>query len=105
MPAFEIDYASLPGAYVPVLKCVMEYCGQSSSGTVGRRLFFQPGAPEELQVSISGKEILVQAGSLNAFLRGVGCAAAGMEVKERIPFSTLGVLLDCSRNRVYRFGN
>jgi hexosaminidase len=68
-------------------------------------LEFVPGAPEEaLRVSREGQTVRIRHATLADALRGVGAALAGLpahgEITEARAFSTLGIMLDCSRNAV-----
>ena len=44
----------------------------------------------------------IKAGSQAAFLRGFGHALADSEVEENASFEKLGIMLDCSRNKVHK---
>ena len=95
----------LPDALVDALKAVAaEYPLRESEGLP--MLEFAPGAPAgSLQVSRSGDTVRIAYGELCDALRGVGAALAGLPpaggvISEKRPFTTLGIMLDCSRNAV-----
>lgn len=102
MSAFEFKSYALPVPHIRALNCIRNAEPKLFAGDVFHRLHFEYGNSEELTVSIAESDILICAGTLNSFLRGMGCAMAGVEVRERIPFSSLGLMLDCSRNRVFK---
>ena len=71
-------------------------------------LVFKPGRPDgEIEVSRDGGNLLISYGSFADALRGVGAALAdtvptGKSLLEKRPFTTFGIMLDCSRNAVMR---
>ncbi len=69
----------------------------------GQKLTFQslpePGA---LEVRRTADGFAISYGSLAAAGRGVGAVLAGLEVCESTPFRLLGIMLDCSRNKVFK---
>jgi hexosaminidase len=95
----------LPDALVDALRALAaEYPLREAEGRP--TLEFAPDAPAgSLQVSRSGNAIRIAYGELCDALRGVGAALAGLPsaggvISERRPFTTLGIMLDCSRNAV-----
>jgi len=68
-------------------------------------LEFISGAPgEPLRLSREGQRLRIRYATLSDALRGLGAALAGLpergEIVEDRSFSTLGIMLDCSRNAV-----
>jgi hypothetical protein len=69
-------------------------------------LEFAAGAPgQQVQVSRTAGSVRITYSAVSDALRGVGAALAGLPEKagtltEARPFSTLGIMLDCSRNAV-----
>ena len=63
--------------------------------------FVHSNIPESLKVSSPHNgEVTIEYGSLAAAARGVAHALAGELIEENSSFSTLGIMLDCSRNAV-----
>lgn len=56
----------------------------------------------ELTVANIGGSWQISAGTHAAFLRGIGHALAGCAVNEKSSFEKLGIMLDCSRNKVHK---
>lgn len=89
------------GEEYPVLKELREGEGAPS-------LVFTPGgAPGSVECSREGDEFRVRYGRLADALRGLSAALAGLPkegktISENCLFSTLGIMLDCSRNAVMR---
>ena len=67
----------------------------------GRELVFVPAPAGELGVTTGVGRIEIAAGGVAAAARGVGLALAGIEARQRSSFSLLGVMIDCSRNKVF----
>lgn len=101
MPAFIPDSSAMPAEYASLLQTVAEAMPEYFSGAGDGKLSFTQSAPDHFAVSFSGTETVISAGSRPAFLRALGCAMAGRETAGKLRFTTLGVMLDCSRNRVY----
>ena len=101
MPAFNPDSSAIPPEYASFLQtaaeAMPEYFARPDAGTLSFRL----SAPDEFAVSFSETGAVISAGSSSGFLRALGCALAGKDATGKLPFTTLGVMLDCSRNRVY----
>jgi len=58
---------------------------------------------DELKVTVSDTEIVVTYNTMSAAMRGAGMALAGVDTDgESTPFTTFGVMLDCSRNAVMK---
>ena len=91
----------MPAEYALLLQTVAEAMPEYFSGAGAGKLSFAPSAPDQFAVSFSGTETVISAGSRPTFLRALGCAMAGRETAGKLRFTTLGVMLDCSRNRVY----
>jgi hexosaminidase len=66
-------------------------------------------ADGEVEVSCKGPKTMISYGSIADALRGVGTALAGLadenKVFEKRPFTTFGIMLDCSRNAVMKVEN
>lgn len=54
-----------------------------------------------LVVKKTGKTVNISGKNISAIMRGVGMAFANLECHESTPFSLLGVMIDCSRNKVF----
>ena len=67
-----------------------------------RELVLKKGAAGKLKVAIGKRQCTVEAGSQAAFARGIGSVMAGCPVRESTSFQTIGIMLDCSRNKVFR---
>lgn len=67
----------------------------------GKNLKFIPtNNPDILKVSQKSTNVVIEYGSIVAAARGIGHALAGKNIDEDCVFSTLGIMLDCSRNAV-----
>lgn len=104
------DSAGLDGRLAVALRTLgEEYPLREAKGAP--RLQFASGADEgSVQVSAEGETVRIYYGALTDALRGVGAALAGLAgegavVSERRPFTTLGIMLDCSRNAVMTIGH
>ena len=85
------------------LHLVASYHGEWISEKNGdSELLFRRGAENEVKVTQKNGRWSVEADSVSGFLRGVSHVFAGVEAKETMPFKTLGVMFDCSRNKVFR---
>ncbi len=101
MPAFSPDCSAIPAEYASLLQTAAEAMPEYFSRPDAGMLSFRLSAPDEFSVSFSASGAVISAGSPHGFLRALGCAAAGREAAGKLRFATLGVMLDCSRNRVY----
>ncbi len=67
----------------------------------GKKLkFVSADNSEILKVREEAENVVIEYGSIAAATRGIGHALAGESVDEDCVFSTLGIMLDCSRNAV-----
>ena len=66
-----------------------------------RELVFKKAASGVLKVTNGKDKVIIEGGSLSACARGIGSAMAGYSAKESTPFRTLGIMIDCSRNKVF----
>lgn len=64
--------------------------------------FIKKNIPGYLKVKKSGKAVIIEYGSVAAALRGITHTLAGNETEEQSSFTTLGIMLDCSRNAVMK---
>ena len=78
-----------------------EYPEKISAEQGKRELVFRKAAAGVLKVTNGKEKVLIESGSLSACARGIGSAMAGCSAKESTPFRTLGVMIDCSRNKVF----
>lgn len=86
-----------------MMKCLAEeYPAVFHEKNGERELVLKKGAAGSLKVSIGRKQCIVEAGSQAAFARGIGSVMAGCPVRESTSFKTIGIMLDCSRNKVFR---
>ena len=67
-----------------------------------RELVLKKCSSGKLNVSIGKERCVVEAGTQSAFARGIGSVMAGCPAKESTSFKTIGIMLDCSRNKVFR---
>ena len=88
---------AVPEALVPLLASLAEEYGPAAEGVdpVFERL---PGNGSRVRVVREGRGYRIGFTSLPAAARGIGCALAGMEGEETLPFSVLGIMIDLSRN-------
>ena len=104
----KLKYNKTPQALKSALRLLAEeYSLQEVSETESANLTFAPGPEEICGIRMNGSEICISGGSPAAQLRAVGSALSGMAkdgavLEEACPFSTLGIMLDCSRNAVMR---
>lgn len=66
-----------------------------------RELVFKKAAAGVLKVTNGKEKVVIEGSSLSAYARGIGSAMAGYSAKESTPFRTLGIMIDCSRNKVF----
>lgn len=84
------------------LRVVAEfYKDRIAEGQGDAELVFQRTSEQCVKVTRSEGSYRIEAGSVSGFLRGAGHAFAGVEAEESTPFETLGIMLDCSRNKVF----
>lgn len=84
------------------LRVVCQFYGDRLAENSGEtELVFQSASSNVVKVTRNGGICRIEAGSLCGFLRGVSHAFAGIEPDESAPFETLGIMLDCSRNKVF----
>lgn len=98
------DPANMPTELSSKLSVLADYYPLHEGPTgSGRQLVFQASDnPEELTVSVAGDRVVVRYGSVSAALRGVGHALAGENRSESSSFTSLGIMLDCSRHAVMK---
>lgn len=92
--------------HTPLRGLSPEYPIQESAGK-GIQLKFEPGEPGTCIVRRTGDSSTMRYSGLNLALRGIGTVLAGLvpdggELREEMPFKTLGFMLDCSRNAVMK---
>lgn len=68
-------------------------------GQLSFRSLPEAGSPE---VRRNSEGFEIACGSVATAARGVGSALAGLGCKESSPFRMLGIMLDCSRNKVFK---
>ena len=75
---------------------------EAPAGTAGATLHFEalPGEAAACQVTRQEDGFNVRYSGLAGALRGVGSALGGVTGVSDTPFTSLGIMLDCSRNRV-----
>ena len=75
---------------------------EAPAGTTGITLHFEalPGEASTRQVARQDNGFNVRYSGLAGALRGVGSALGGVEGDSEAPFTSFGIMLDCSRNRV-----
>ena len=84
------------------LRRVAEQCADRlAEGRGERELEFREGPSGVVKVTSTESGFRIESGTLSGLLRGVGQAFAGLEGEENTPFRTLGIMLDCSRNKVF----
>ena len=57
-----------------------------------------------LKVCRNRNSVDIAYGTLSEAMRGISFALAGQETEEKMPFSEFGIMLDCSRNKVFTIG-
>ena len=86
-----------------MLKCFAEeYPSIFHEKDGARELVLKKSSAGKLKVSIGKDRCIVEAGTQSAFARGIGSVMAGCPVRESTSFKTIGIMLDCSRNKVFR---
>lgn len=85
---------------LPVLKTLEPWYPLSEGTSETVRFTRLDATFPTLKVSNGNGVFHVEYSSLSAALRGIGSVLAGLECEEETPFITLGIMLDCSRNRV-----
>ncbi|MBQ7206172.1 MAG: hypothetical protein IJS01_00080 [Lentisphaeria bacterium] len=87
----------VPEALSPLLASLAEEYGSAAEG-VGLVFERLPGNGSRVRVVREGRGYRIGFTSPTAAARGIGCALAGMEAEESLPFSVLGIMIDLSRN-------
>lgn len=72
----------------------------SNTGGALELCFEKCDKPGHTAVRYSKDRVLIEYASLSGAARAIGCALAGVELDETMPFKTFGIMLDCSRNAV-----
>ena len=95
--------AETPEELYPLLETLGEELPISCTGRGLKIEFERIEAAETVSKVIRSKgKVLIQYTSLIAAARGVGSAFSGIEGENRTPFTTLGIMLDVSRNMVMK---
>ncbi len=92
-----LQISGAPESYRQALNLLLEELPASDLRTI----VYSPCQPGKLSVRCDQQSATISAGSLSSFLRGVSFALTGKEVDEETSLKTLGLMLDCSRNRVF----
>ena len=84
------------------LRCCgeMGYPVKESSGK-GSLIFKKCRGVDRLHVSRQGTTWVIEASNAGLARRGVACVLAGVECDDKLPFDSFGIMLDCSRNKVF----
>ena len=77
------------------------YGDRIAENSGGQELEFRKAESNVVKITRNGSVCRIEAGSLSGWLRGVSHAFAGVDADESAPFETLGIMLDCSRNKVF----
>ena len=86
-----------------LLEVLQEYYPERFSAENGCKELRFEDAPEGcLKVTHSESEVVIQAFSTASAARGIGFAFAGENADENTTFRTIGVMIDCSRNKVLK---
>ena len=84
------------------LRIVRRFYGDRIAENSGEtELEFRKTESNVVKITRNGSICRIEAGCLSGWLRGVSHAFAGVEADETAPFETLGIMLDCSRNKVF----
>ena len=84
-----------------LLEILQEYYPEKLSFTDGiRQLCFEDAPEGTLKVSHTESTVLIRAFSIASAARGIGFAFAGLDADEHTQFRSIGVMIDCSRNKV-----
>ena len=101
------DDAAISGALKKMLETLSsEYPLKSGKGAKGIKLSFEENADKNsLRISLGDGSAIIHYGTLSQAARAVGTLLSGTlrkdeELEEHSDFSTLGIMLDCSRNAV-----
>jgi hypothetical protein len=97
--------ATTPPAIATALRALAEEYPLREGAAGDLAITFAPGAADTVVVSRQGRQATIAAGTTALALRGVGSllsgvVAEGATLTERAPFTTFGIMLDCSRNAV-----
>ena len=104
-PIFCWDPAATPEGIARVLRALSEKY-PIKEGAIGTRLDFQEIKEAGIcRIKNTGAGILIEYSRPNMAIRAVGALLSGIDRKEEFcPFSTVGVMIDCSRNAVPTVG-
>lgn len=84
-----------------LLATVAEYYPGRLSQTGKKRLVLKRIKEPFLRTAFTQKRALIEAGTPAAFARGLGSVLAGAKTGETVSFDSLGIMIDCSRNKVF----
>ena len=93
--------ASTPETMSQLLRTLSVYEPRLKMENGDCELRFRSLPPGELEVELQDDIAVIGAGDIATAARGIGLALAGLCAKEVLPFRKLGVMLDCSRNKVF----
>ncbi len=100
--------ANTPEKIQVALRTLIEEYPLAETDSGNPSLVFKPLIAEKrtCHVSRQSGNIVIQHSDLASALRGVGAALAGLDhVAEETPFTSFGIMLDCSRNAVMKVGH
>lgn len=97
--------AGTPKELAPALRELAKGYPVKESGKGLKLKFVKSSKADVCKVSVDGGEAVVEYGRPNMALRAVGSLLSGVvaeggRLEDRCPFSTFGIMLDCSRNAV-----
>lgn len=73
-----------------------------SDNPAGVELKFKRITCNRIRTKYGKKEAVIEAKTIAGFGRGLGCLFAGLNVDESTDFKSIGIMIDCSRNKVFK---
>ena len=84
-----------------LLATVAEYYPDRLSQTGKKRIVLKKTKEPVLRTTFKKDRAVIEAGTPAAFARGLGSVLSGEKTQETVSFDSLGIMIDCSRNKVF----
>ena len=84
-----------------LLAVIAEYYPVHLSQNGIRKIVLKKTQKPILRTTLERNSAIIEANTLSAFSRGLGSIFAGVERDETVSFDSLGIMFDCSRNKVF----
>ena len=83
------------------LRILRQYGYLVTEGQGAIELSFIEGTSAILSVKKDERRVIIQHDTIAGAMRGISFALAGKETMEKNPFTSFGIMMDCSRNKVF----